>query len=1168
MRLEKIKLVGFKSFVDPTTVDFPSNLTGVVGPNGCGKSNVIDAIKWVMGESSAKQLRGDSITDVIFNGTTERKPVNQASVELIFDNQDGRIAGAYAQYSEVSIKRIVTREAQSTYYLNGTKCRRRDIVDILLGTGLGPRSYSIIQQGMISTLIEAKPEELRNHLEEVSGISKYKERRRETENRIKHTKENLARLNDLREEVDKQLSHLKRQASAAERYTVLKNELNLLKSQRLVRQWEQLNTSVLKADQIQQTFQVDLEKEQAALSHNEAETTKTRELIHDTNETHSTVQSQYYGLGADISRIENAINHFKERQSQLTEDYAQTETAWQSAKTHLTQDQTRLSELETRIADITPRHVALTTSSDATNTQLQTAQTNMQDWQETWDQFLSDSQSSSETAQVEQTKIQHIEENQFNTKRRLEAIVAEERGLDISQPEADLQALKQSLELLEQDRDAQQAELARVIDSLKTARETQQSVTTTLDDLKGKLQEARGRYASLEALQQEALGKQSDQSVSWLSAQGLSDSARMAESITVDQGWEKAAEAVLGKYLEAVCVDDMASFAANLAGFEGEMTLFDVSHAALAGARQSMPSLARKVKGPESVLAMLESVYVADSLTEALQLRTSLEAHESVVCKEGICLGKSWLRVANTKDSRTGVIQREQTLKTLKANIEQLEEAMREAQANLDAAHDALQTLESQREVKQSEVNESRQNVSEQQTKQKVKEARLEQAKYRIQKLREEADSLREEMGKASDELQTARTTWQGAMDTMENNANQRESLLTERDEKRSTLETAQTAMQTARDQLHQAELELRSAQTESTNLTASLARTQEQSEHLAQRFEQLKEALSHGDSPLESMNADLKTALEKRSEVEKQLTEVKQTLSLNEHQQRELEKQRHELEQAIQSVREKLESQKLQSQENRVRSKTIEEQLQAEGVNLEEVQAQLTDELTMSHLDESLQRTETRISRLGPINLAAIDEFKTQSERKIYLDAQNDDLVEALTTLETAIKKIDKETRQRFKETYDTVNENFQKFFPKIFGGGNAYLELTGEDLLDTGIAVIARPPGKKNSTIHLLSGGEKALTAIALVFSLFQVNPAPFCMLDEVDAPLDDANVSRYCRVVEEMSSKVQFIFISHNKVAMEMANHLTGVTMHEPGVSRIVSVDMAEAVAMAEE
>lgn len=1169
MRLTKLKLAGFKSFVDPTTVPLPSTLVGVVGPNGCGKSNIIDAVRWVMGESSAKHLRGDSMADVIFNGSTSRKPVGQATVELVFDNSDSSLGGQYANYNEISIKRTVTRDGQSIYHLNGTRCRRRDITDIFLGTGLGPRSYAIIEQGTISRIIEAKPEELRVFLEEAAGISKYKERRRETESRIRHTRENLDRLNDLRDELDKQLSRLQRQARTAERYKVLKEEERLMRAQLQSLRWKSIDDQARQTENHLREQETALESAVAKQRHIESEIEKQRELHTESSDKFNEIQSRFYSVGADIARLEQSIQHAKERRTQQNQDLEQLEKDWNDAQIHVTADRQRIDELEAGLKELEPSLQTAEQREQAANEALQAAEQAMQEWQSAWDEFNQESAAPAREAEVERTRIQHLEQKLDQLQRRLNKVGEELQQQSPERLQQEVTELQLQLEQTEQQVQQCQQSLNEKQEQITALRDSTHQLNTELDQSRSRLQDLRGRSASLEALQQAALGKDDGAINDWLSGQQLQDAPRLAEEMQVEDGWERAVECVLGAHLEAVCVADMDPLADMLGSLqEGTLTLFDTHADGPVTNVASGTPLLSKVKAPWKIDALLGGVYAAESLAEALSLRQRLAAHESVVTREGIWLGNSWLRVVKDQEQnqKAGILKREQELKSLADEIEQESARVQALQEQLEGERERLRDLELDRDSAQTELNEVTRRHAEQQTDIKARSGQLEQVQSRQENLQKEYQDIQSEIEHDKEELQSCRGRLQVALDAMTGLEQQRAELTAQRDERRQVLEQTREQAQAVRTEAHDVKLRAEKLGTELNSTRQALERMDSQIQQLSGRREELQKALAESEAPLEEMSQELAAQLDKRVAVETELGEARKTMEDIEHQLRELEEQRVAAEQAAQEVRTALEQIRISQQEFKVRRQTLEEQIGESGFDLQQLLQEMPEHATESQWQEEVEKLDGKIQRLGPINLAAIEEFEQQSERKQYLDAQNEDLIQALQTLEDAIHKIDKETRTRFKETYDKVNSGLKELFPRLFGGGHAYLEMTGEDLLETGVTVMARPPGKRNSTIHLLSGGEKALTAVAMVFAIFELNPAPFCMLDEVDAPLDDANVGRYCDMLKHMSDRTQFIFITHNKVTMEVAQHLTGVTMHEPGVSRMVAVDVDEAAKLA--
>lgn len=1160
MRLKSIKLAGFKSFVDPTTVSFPSNMSAVVGPNGCGKSNIIDAVRWVMGESSAKNLRGESMTDVIFNGSNTRKPVTQASIELVFDNSDGTLTGEYAAFAEISIRRRVTRDSQNTYFLNGVKCRRRDITDIFLGTGLGPRSYSIIEQGMISKLIEARPEDLRNFIEEAAGISKYKERRRETENRIRRTHENLERLTDLREELERQLERLHRQAQSAEKYQQYKAEERQLKAQLSALRWQTLNEQVGRREQLIGDQDVAFEALVAEQRNADASIERLRDGHHELSERFNQVQGRFYSVGGDIARVEQSIQHGQQRLRQLQDDLREAEQARLETESHLGHDRTLLATLGEELAMLEPEQELAGAAAEETAAQLEEAETAMQLWQEQWERFNQQSAEPRRASEVQQSRIQQLEqslERLAERQRRLE----DERASLASDPEdAAMLEVGEQLAISELNLEELAAAQEGAEQQLEQLREQLQGASQAQQQAQGELQRLNGRIASLEALQQAALDPGKGVS-EWLREHNLEQRPRLAEGLRVEPGWELAVETVLGADLQAVLLDTFDAL--DMSGFEqGDLRLVSAGQGGrIAG------SLLEMVESATDLSPWLGRVRPVETLEQALAGRAVLEEGESLISRDGYWVGRHFLRVRRAAEAESGLLARGQELERLQAEREQREADLEQLDGRLDQLRDAQRQQEDEREQQRRRQQDEARQQAELKARLSASQARLEQLSLRRRRLDEELIELTAQRALETEQLAEARLQLQDALDAMALDTEQRETLLASRDGLRERLDRVRQEARQQKDQAHQLAVRVGSLKAQHDSTRQALERLEQQFERAIERREQLSLNLEEGEAPLEDLRMKLEELLERRMGVEDELKLARLALEDADRELREAEKRRTQAEQQAHLLRGQLEQQRMEWQALDVRRKALQDQLHEEGFDLHGVLATLPDGASEEEWAAELERLDARIQRLGPINLAAIDEYQQQSERKRYLDAQDADLSEALETLENVIRKIDKETRNRFKETFDQINAGLQALFPKVFGGGSAYLELTGEDLLDTGVAIMARPPGKKNSTIHLLSGGEKALTALALVFAIFQLNPAPFCMLDEVDAPLDDANVGRYARLVKEMSQTVQFIYITHNKIAMEMADQLMGVTMHEPGCSRLVAVDVEQAVALVE-
>jgi chromosome segregation protein len=1160
MRLTTIKLSGFKSFVDPTTLHLPTNMTGVVGPNGCGKSNIIDAVRWVMGESSASRLRGDNLTDVIFSGSSARKPVGTATVELLFDNSDQALAGEFATYNEISVKRSVSRDGQSNYYLNGSRCRRRDITDLFLGTGLGPRSYSIIEQGMISQIIEAKPEELRTYLEEAAGISKYKERRKETETRIKHTRENLDRLNDVREEITKQLDHLKRQARQAEQYQLLKAEQRDKDAQLKALDYRRLDLELGGLRESLTHDETRLEGFVAEQRNAEAQIELCRTQQGEAGERLNKVQAESYRVGAEIARVEQQIQHQRELGSRLERAREEAETAFAELGAHIAGDEGQFNSLSAAIAQDQPRLDALRADDTQRQEALRAAEAALGDWQQRWDAHARGQSEATRAAEVERTKIEYLEKQSMDANRRRETLGGERGTLDVT-------ALGDALARLTAEHDQQRGSLDALGDQLDARKkqvaavqEEQRQRQSDLAEARKQGQAARGRLASLEALQHAALGQEKGAAQEWLKQQGLDRASRLGEVLQVEAGWETAVETVLGSLLEAATVESPETLLGVVAGFsQGRLALISGEQGELTVPGDSLAAL---VQGPRAARQLLAKIRVAADMDEARAKLASIGSDEAIITQGGEWLGPGWVRVIRSGEAQQGTLMREREIQSLRAEIESL--AKREAEINETIAglKDRLLEAEQQREDAQRSLYLSHRGVAELAGQLQSQQGRLESATTRLARIDTELATLAQTLEESQQRIREARTSLERSVARMGELETERQQLDAQRRTLSEQRDAARNAAREVREASHQLALALETKRTQVNALSQALARMGTQRGQLDARKAEIATQLADGDAPIRALQTERQAYLDQRVLVEKDLAAARSGLEGVETELRKHEQQRQRSDQQALSLREAIGSRRLKEQALDLRAKSLADGIVAAGLALEDVIAGLPETADVDQWQKSLTDIEHKIRRLEPVNLAAIQEYGEQAQRKDYLDAQFTDLTTALETLEGAIKKIDRETRGRFKDTFDRVNAGVQELFPRLFGGGHAYLELTGEDLLDTGIAIIARPPGKRPSNISLLSGGEKALTAVSLVFSIFRLNPAPFCLLDEVDAPLDEANVGRFCAMVTEMSEKVQFLFVTHNKGTMEAAQQLAGVTMREPGVSRLVSVDLAEA------
>ena len=1167
MRLSKIKLAGFKSFVDPTTITFPSNLVGVVGPNGCGKSNVIDAVRWVMGESSASRLRGDSITDVIFSGSSSRKPIGAASVELLFDNGDSTLEGQYAKYAEIGIRREVTRDGISSYFLNGTKCRRKDITGVFLGTGLGSRSYSIIEQGMISRLIEAKPEEMRVFLEEAAGISKYKERRRETSNRIKHTKENLDRLLDVLEEVEKQIKHLDRQAKTAGRYERYKDEERRTAAELLALRARSLDERANDADRRLAERKTQLEAVVAEQRKIEAGIEEARDHQSERNDAFNEVQGRFYKVGSEIARLEQSIEHAHELRERQTKDLEQAVQGAREIRGHIDKDQSEIAQLELTLNELVPGLEQARRSETSSAESLQRGEDALADWQLQWDDFTASNNEAQQLRNVEQTRSEQIESRIQSFSERREKLDEARSGASADELKSNLDDLTEQEMRKRQARDEFDRHLNDITDKIRKMREQDAKLTDLVDERRAALQAAQGKYASLEALQKAALGEGDEGVSEWLESAGLGSNRKVAQALDVADGWERAVETVLGDYLQAICVTDITPVTESIEKLRsGNLTilqdqssdpdLFDVSD-----------TLAAKVTGaPKAVHRILAQVRVAESLNNALSIRDAIGEDGSVITAEGIWLGKQWLRVSRDKDATASVLSRQHDMRRLKGEVRELQARFDSAGKLLQDGRLRLNQLEERREMVQRDAASLLTEYSETKAAHDTAKYRMDQANARQAAIAEESSEVDNDQITAEEQLRESRRGYDLAVETLAELEAQGEVLQSRRDELRADLKRVREQALDDRQTVQDITIQFESRRTSKESAALNLDRMQSQLRQFENREVEIREQLEQQQTPSADNKKSLEAQLANRITVEEELSSARHLVEQVDSELRELDQSRMQVDQSVDETRGFVNEAEMGLREVRVRREGFAEQIAQTDFEYETLIQEIDESASVESWEEKLEKNRRRIERLGPINLAAIDEFKEQSERKEYLDAQLEDINNALATLEGAIRKIDKETRSRFRETYNNVNTGFQRLFPKLFGGGHAYLELTGDDLLSAGVTVMARPPGKRNSTIHLLSGGEKALTAVALVFAIFELNPAPFCLLDEVDAPLDDANVARFCDIVKEMSEKVQFVFITHNKVTMEMSRQLTGVTMQEPGVSRLVSVDLDEAVKMA--
>jgi chromosome segregation protein len=1167
MKLDKIKLSGFKSFADPTTIKINGNLTAVVGPNGCGKSNVIDAVRWVMGESSAKHLRGGNMADVIFNGSSGRKPVSMATVELIFDNSEGKVGGEYSKYNSISIRRQVNREGQSQYALNGTRCRRKDITDLFLGTGLGARSYAIIEQGTISRMVESKPEELRVHIEEAAGISKYKERRHETETRMRHTRENLERLNDLREEVEKQLANLKRQSEKAEKFTVLKKQERQYKRELLAIRWNSYH---------QNSQQLETRLQDIATEHNRLfillrETDKTIDAKRieqkDQQQLLDTVQEDYYHVVAEVSRLQQAIKHNESSHEETIIEIDRLKQQAEHINNERVQDMQQLEDIKATLLEAEESQVIASERVEENLLIQQQLQQTQSAWQNQWEDYLSENSKYKEQAEVQRAKLSHLTSQSQQLQQRLEKLQTERNELSQTDLQTEIESLDNSIELIETDREDLQQQLEAVYAQIIEQRQQVKEFHNQLHNDRSELHKINGKITSLELLQQHAMGKDKKNLLQWLEKMDLSNKQRLAEFLDVESGWEKAVETVLGNYLEAICLDNTEQIVQGLQYLTDQSVILFEMHPSEQISKNNQSALLEKINAPYDLSGLLTGIYYAEDIESAKKLSVEIQAYESIITKDGDWLGRDWIKISRSSDSKSGVLQREKELRDLKQRQVDLQEGIEAFEAQLEDTELALKDAESSRENLQqrdkilgSEYSAKNAQFSAYSAKQEQQQQRLNQISHDIEEIITETSDIAETV----DESEGLKGI---AEQTLEQLLSKKDSL----DQQNQALQTKQynisLAVNEAQKSVHAVQGKIESLRASEGLTTKQIERLQLQHQQSSERIEELEKKLHSTLIPLDDEKTQLKELVSQKESLEDKLQTERNTQQQTEAEITQFSEQHTRTQREMEQQKELLDKVRFEQQDSNVRQQTITEQLNEIDADLDQILENLSPEAEELEWKRRVEIFTKQIESLGSINLTAIEEYKTQSERMNFLNEQYDDLMEALNTLDQAISKIDKESRLRFKETFDKINNGLQEKFPELFGGGQAYLELTDQDLLEAGVNIIARPPGKRNSSIHLLSGGEKALTAVALVFSIFDLNPAPFCLLDEVDAPLDDANVVRFSQMVEKMSETVQFLYISHNKVTMEIAKQLTGVTMKEPGVSRMVSVDIEEAVDMAE-
>ena len=1050
MRLSKIRLAGFKSFVDPTTVQLPANLTGVVGPNGCGKSNVIDAVRWVMGELSARHLRGDSMADVIFNGSSARKPVGNASVELVFDNSDGKIGGAYASYAEISLKRLVARDGTSSYFINGGRCRRKDITQLFLGTGLGARSYAIIEQGMISRIIEARADDMRAFIEEAAGVSLYKERRRETEGRIADTRENLARVQDLRDEVDKQIRHLQRQAATARRYQDLRARERTLSAELLALRMRELDSGAAVQDEATRSAELLMQRELAEQRACEAALEKQRAFHAELGDALARVQGRYYELGAEVTRTEENIRYTTELRSRHRQDLAQTAATLADVGSQIVADSERLAQLHAEITALGPELESLRGAEQACGGALAAAEAQWAAWQERWETYNRELGAARQGSEVESARIEQLEGQLLRLQAQADRLALEHDALGRQQAGAPLEELVRRETQFAEHAATTESRLAASLAEVQQLRTAQRQTEQRRDALRARHDHGRAELMSLEALQQAALGEKDPSAAAWVEGfgrrSGTGAPTRVAAALAVDAGWEHAVETVLGDYLEAVCVGDLDQLGEELQRPErGSLAFLEARGSAAGGAG----TLAARVRGPAAALAMLSPVRTCDTLAQALRQRHTLGAGESLVTPGGEWLGRDWLRVRRGGDPHAGVLERAQRLKVLGREAEAAAAELRAVEQALEDLRARVQEAERSRDQAQAQIQNAHRDHGEVRAQLGALQARLDEANRRRLRLESDRQEVEAEAARARAGQAGARQTHAGAIAELQRLDASLPQLSDERELYRERSAAARAAAQAAQLALRDALIRHESRRSAHESMQATAARLIEQRSQLLQRHESLSVELADGDAPVHELQARLQAALDRRLEVESDLANARQSMDDAERELRALDQRRYAAEEQVGAARQAMDSARLAAQESRVRRESLLEQFAQTRCELGEITAGLAADAVVADWEARIADLRADIERLGAVNLAAIEELQQQTERKTYLDRQYADVSDALGTLEEAMQRMDKETRARFEDTFSRVNAGLKEKFPRLFGGGHAYLELVGDDPL-----------------------------------------------------------------------------------------------------------------------
>ena len=1147
----------------------PGQLVGVVGPNGCGKSNIIDAVRWVLGESRASELRGESMQDVIFNGTNTRKPASRSSVELVFDNASHRAGGQWSQFAEIAVKRVLTRDGTSSYYINNQPVRRRDVQDVFLGTGLGPRAYAIIGQGTISRIIESKPEELRLFLEEAAGVSKYKERRRETENRLSDTRENLVRVEDILRELNANLDKLERQAEVAQRFHDLQNQATLRQHQLWFLKRAEAQTEQVQVHQQAEQAATSLESKTADLRQVEASVETIRQAHYEAGEHVNQAQGELYQASAEVGRLEAEIRFVVEGRQRAQERLVQIQAQIEQWNT---QSHQAKEEAQHLVDNQETAHAQL----DSLKEELEIKGEQLPELEQHWRDAQQHVVSQVNLVNEVQQQIQVLAAEQRGLQEQARQLEQRQARLQTDQqalahPEAtqleQLQAKWQQAEAASTTTQAQLQTLEDLAESIETARRDAQE---TSNRESAKWVELQARQEALKALQEKL--RTDERLTPWLNKHGLQALQPLWSKVHITPGWEQALEAALRERLaalEVTRIDSVKAFASDVP--DAKLSFYSPGVAVNPASKPVLPRLFDQLQlndaGLNGLFAdWLTGCYTANSLDEAMAARAKLQPGEQIFIPQGHSVGLHSVNFYAQDSEQAGMLARAQEIENLDKQIRAQGLMSEEARINLSRAESTSAQSTQERTQKRIEATETQAKAHALQVEFMRVQQQAEQTRARQGQLETEVQDLQAQLIQLRTRSEEAESRFE-SLDMQLANTQERHAGLQEK------AINAEQQLNQAREGLRQLERQVQESDFNLRTLSAKLAELQRIQDTASQQVstltgEQTKQQTELGLLSDSAAQSGLQDALALKLERESMLASKRSAYDDLTHRLRTSNEDRLKIERELEPLRQRIVELQLKEQASRLGFEQYDRFLTEAEADVAKIEASIeADKVRLTGLQSEIDRLQRDIQSLGAVNLAALDELGTARERKTFLDAQSADLNDAITTLEDAIKKIDGETRELLAGTFETVNQHFGRMFPELFGGGNARLVMTGEEILDSGVQVMAQPPGKKNQTIYLLSGGEKALTAIALVFAIFQLNPAPFCLLDEVDAPLDDANTERYAKLVTKMSTETQFLFISHNKIAMEMAEQLIGVTMQEQGVSRIVAVDMEAAVNMVE-